>query len=107
MIDEDIEANLNLAGADEDDEDPNNDNGTDIDDLPTESPMGRLLDAIRARLSMEISQQRTGPAINPWLVPYLKNHNYWIRAEVLSLFAKSQKLSSTNLAKWGAYPTLS
>jgi hypothetical protein len=36
-----------------------------------ERPMGRLLDAILARLSMEINQQCTGPAKNPWLVPYL------------------------------------
>jgi hypothetical protein len=50
VIDEDIEAYLNLADADEDDEDPNDNNGTDIDNLPTESPMGRLLDAIRALL---------------------------------------------------------
>jgi hypothetical protein len=42
VVDEDIEANLNLTDADEDDVDPNDDNGTDIDDLPPESPMGRF-----------------------------------------------------------------
>jgi hypothetical protein len=89
VIDEDIKANLNLADADEVDEDPNDDNSTDIVNLPTESPMGQLLDAIRARLSMEINQQRTGPAINPWLVPYLKNHNFWIRAEAAQFICKN------------------
>jgi hypothetical protein len=81
VIDEDIKANLNLADADKDDEDSNNNNGTDIDNLLMESTMSWLLDAIRARLSMKISQQPTGPATNPWFVPYLKNHNFWIRAE--------------------------
>ncbi len=50
--------------------------------------MGRLLDAIRARLLIEIKQQHTGPAINPWLVPYLKNHNFWIRAEAAQFIYK-------------------
>ena len=59
--------------------------------------MGRLLDAIRARLSMEINQQRTGPAINPWLVPYLKNHNFWIRAEAAQFICKRLKLEFNKL----------
>jgi hypothetical protein len=94
VIDEDIKANLNLADVDEDDEDPNDDNGTDIDNLPTGSTMGQLLDAIRARLLMEINQQRISPAINPWLVPYLKNHNFWIRAEAAQFICKKLKIES-------------
>jgi hypothetical protein len=88
VIDKDIKANLNLANADEDDEDPNDNNGTDINNLPTESPMGLLLDAIPACLLMKCSQQCTSPAMNPWLVPYLKNHNFWIRAEAAQFIYK-------------------
>jgi hypothetical protein len=43
---------------------------------------------------MEINQQRTGSAINPWLVPYLKYHNFWIRAEVAQCICKKLKIES-------------
>jgi hypothetical protein len=48
VLDEDIEANLNLTSMDEDDEDPNGYNGTNIDNLPTASPGNGLLDAVHA-----------------------------------------------------------
>ena len=58
------------------------------------SVMGRYLRSIQRQLKIECT--RTNPGIDdegPWLLQYLKNHKFWIRAESAPLICK--KLSHT------------